>query len=108
MSARKRKNGPCVTHEECAQAMEPLRTTLQDVKNAIVGKDLRGGLVQQVNNLDNKVTNIVTEFEAERADAKKENEEKRKENFRWKLAALSFAFSFLGFLLEYAVNHFAH
>jgi hypothetical protein len=84
--------------------MGPLKDTLMDVKNALVGKDMRSGLVQQVNDLDNKVDNLINQSNAQKEERKK----REQENFRLKLAAVSFGFTLLGFILELVFNHFAH
>lgn len=104
MSSRKKHDGSGVTRQECFEAMDPIKSTLIDVKNALIGKDLRSGLVQQVNNLDNKVTNIITQWETE----KKENEKKHQENLKLKLAILSLAATFLGFFLKFVLSHFGY
>jgi len=104
MPGRKKYDGGCVTRQECVEAMEPLRNTLETVKNALVGQNLTGGLVKQMSDLSNKVTNLITQREEEKSEKK----EKHEETLKWKMAALGLAASFLGFLLEFVFNHFAH
>ena len=104
MSTRKKHDGSCVSRQECAEAMEPLKSTMETVKNALVGKDLRSGLVQQVNNLDNKVQNLITQSDEEKRQAEK----KRKEILRWKMAAVGFAATVFGIVLQFLFSHFTH
>lgn len=97
-----------MSRQECLETMEPVKNTLVEVKNALVGKDLRSGLVQQVINLDNKVSNLITQFEEQKAQDKEKTKKKDQENFRLKLATVSFGFTLFGFLVEFAFNHFIH
>jgi hypothetical protein len=101
---RKKHDGSCVTRLECAEAMEPMRGTLAEIKNALIGKDLTGGLVQQVNNLNSKVENLITQWN----EQKEKNKEKRAANLAWKLAAVGFASAVIGIVLEFVFSHFPH
>jgi hypothetical protein len=84
--------------------MDPLRSTLETVKNALVGENLSGGLVQQVNNLNIRVANLITQGN----EQKLQNKEKRENLLKWKLAAVGFAAVVIGYLLEFGLSHLAH
>lgn len=101
---RQKKNDCYVSRQECDGAMEPLRSTLETVKNALVGENMSGGLVQQVNNLNIRVANLITQGN----EQKLQNKEKQEKNLKWKLAAVGFAAIVIGYLLEFGLSHLAH
>jgi hypothetical protein len=93
----KKGNADCVTHAECSQTMEPLLKEIYAIKNALVGPDLRGGLVNQVTGIQNKLDDVI-----------KEREEQKKTNLKYKILTVSLAFTLIGIFVEAIVNHYLH
>lgn len=67
--------GKFVTRSECQSAMSRVATDIDTVKCALVGKDLRGGLVKDVADLIGKVDHII-----------QANQESNSIRLEWKLA----------------------
>lgn len=53
--SKKAKKNPsgCVTHAECAKIVTKFNGELQTIKNALIGEDMRGGIVKDVAEIKN-------------------------------------------------------
>ena len=73
-----------ISVEECAKCNNEIKDDLRTIKNALIGENMRGGIVNQITNLENKISDIA----AARACDEKEMEKKDDVKVRWKLATV--------------------
>lgn len=65
MSAHSGDNPGFVTRAECNQTSTDVKGELKTIREALVGPDMQGGLVQKVGTLQNTVDNLKKEREKE-------------------------------------------
>lgn len=94
---KKDEDGGCVTRSECSGIMTPLLKDVQTIRNALVGDDLRGGMVKELAEMrsEQKSVNGVNKEEKRTRELNLKLTEKRK----WALIALVFT------IVGYAVNY---
>jgi hypothetical protein len=56
----KRKDNPYVTHAECIQISGEIKNDLNTIKKTLVGEDMRGGLVKDVQEIKSATSAIKT------------------------------------------------
>jgi len=56
----KRKDNPYVTHAECIQVSGEIKSDLNTIKKTLVGEDMRGGLVKDVQEIKSATSAIKT------------------------------------------------
>lgn len=86
-----------MTRSECSGIMTPLLKDVQTIRNALVGDDLRGGMVKELAEMrsEQKSVNGVNKEEKRTRELNLKLTEKRK----WALIALVFT------IVGYAVNY---
>ena len=100
----------CVTHEECAKCNASLTDDLRTIKVALVGEDLRSGLVHEVSVLSLTLSGLIHRIDEDKAcvqkstDVKrdkdqKEKDTKRESSTRWKIMAFTTFAGFIGIIL---------
>jgi hypothetical protein len=102
LSKSKKNGSQYVTHSQCSETMSPIISDLKTIKNALVGENLLGGLVNQVSTMATKLDQVITEVD----NAKNEKKEKKKISSAWKIAALSAFSALLGILLGHLLDVF--
>jgi len=78
-----------VSRAECAAISTDLKADLKILKHALVGDDMRGGMVKDISNLTNKVDGIVANRVTDntaRQEEKKNELLKTELSLRWKIA----------------------
>lgn len=93
-----------VTHAQCSESMSPIVDDLKTIKNALVGQDLRGGLVNQVSTITTKLDQVISQVNEANHNAKNEKKEKKEISLRWKLAAFSAIGAILGILIGHLLD----
>lgn len=89
-----------ITMEECVKCNNGLKDELRSIKVALLGEDMRSGLVQQTNELTQTLKALTKDREEEKSEI-----EKRKERLqRWKLAAFTVAAGLIGILLGHLLD----
>ena len=104
-SERKRKNNggsQFVTHSECRDTTDIVKADLRILKVAMVGVDLRGGMLKDFTDLRSQVDKLLTSKE----ETKVLDKEKRESALRWKLLAVGFACTLAGFVGQYLLSRF--
>jgi hypothetical protein len=89
LSSRRKRDGDCVTREECSQISGHISEEVNLVLDAIRGKDLRGGLVADIANIQKDMVNIrndVANMRKEVKDVLDSDREKKALSTRWKIA----------------------
>lgn len=84
-----------ITIEECQKCNGDLKDDLKTIKNALIGENMRGGLVQQVNELATTLQDLITD----KSDEKKDVDDKKVRSQRWKIAAFTAFAGILGIFL---------
>lgn len=59
-SKKKPNNPPYITTDDCERRMTPVVEDIAVIKKALVGDDLRGGLVKEIAEMNAKMNGIVT------------------------------------------------
>jgi hypothetical protein len=60
MAKKRRDNPSFVTHEECMQISGDIKSDLNTIKKTLVGDDMRGGLVKDVQEIKSATSAIKT------------------------------------------------
>lgn len=94
--SKKKDNPIYVTRAECARISSEVREDLEILKTALVGKDLRGGIVADIS----AVKAQVEELAKVQADMVAKEREKRETYLRWKIAAFSFLATIIGIIIK--------
>jgi len=100
LSSRKKANGGFVTRAECSAMMEQNSCDIKDIKKAIIGEDLRGGLVRDVGLIKDQIH----EMQTAQANQKKAAEGKQQSILTWKTTAVVVLFSLGSALLTYFLS----
>jgi len=66
MPKKKSPTSTYVTHSECAEISGQIRKEITVIKNSLVGEDMRGGLVKDVESMKNSVETIKTYIDNEK------------------------------------------
>jgi len=82
-----------VTREECIKAMEQVAIDIKVMKRALVGEDMRGGIVKDIAELKSKINefNHVSTVKAELS-------------LRWKIAILGSLVALIGILADLIIR----
>jgi hypothetical protein len=75
------RNGRMMSKADCAKAMQPLEGDIKQIREALVGVDLRGGLVKDVQQLNSKLDDIIDDAKS----AKQLAAEVRDSTRQWRL-----------------------
>ena len=78
-----------VLRVECAQNVATIKADLGVIKNALIGSDLRGGLVNDVAELKINLANIAIEQNKLKTNTSAENSQKKELSTRVKIAIIS-------------------
>jgi hypothetical protein len=93
----KKRNSQWVSRAECAQISGQISSELSVLRNALVGEDLRSGLVKDISDLKNDVKGIKQYV----------NDEKTKGR-DWRLLGFSLLASILGGTVVAVITYFLH
>lgn len=78
-----------VTEEICAKRVSEMKTDLATIKKALIGEDMRGGIVKDL-------ADLILKFNA--------NEESKETSLRWKLIVFSAVSALLGTVLGIIID----
>jgi len=104
MPGKKENGGAYVTKTQCRQEMRPLRDDVRTIKDALLGKDLRSGLVLQVTEFKNKLEQVIKQKQDEQETFKEEQRQHKQTIARLKIATVAFGFTLVGII----INHLWH
>jgi hypothetical protein len=91
--SEKKDNPGFVTHVECTATMLPLLEDIAMIKKALIGEDMKGGIVKDFNDMKNDISDI------------KDNQtEKKVQRDKWKWTSIGLAFTIVGFLVKYGLD----
>jgi hypothetical protein len=99
MSLRK-----CVTVEECQKCNNLITDDLKTIKTALIGEDLLGGLVFQVNEITASLQLLKEKASAQAGHDEKEKDVKRESSTRWKLAVFTVVSGLIGVFIGLIVR----
>jgi hypothetical protein len=74
-----------ITVEDCKETREQILHELKTIKKAIIGDDLRGGMVAQVNNNSNQLAQLQEDFNDFVNGREKEKKQSAELSNKWKL-----------------------
>jgi len=98
---------------ECQKRLDEMKDDLRLVKSALVGTDMRGGLVNQVNTLSERLSDIITtqKLTDNHRDAEKKEEKQDKRAgmdraTRWKISIVGVISGLLGVIIGHLLDLF--
>jgi hypothetical protein len=103
LSRRRRHDdgGSFVTRAECSAISTDIKADLKIVKSAVVGEDLRGGMVKDIGDLKLKVDAIASTNTSDKAERKQNDREKRDTSLKYKIALLSLLSAVIGAVITH-------
>jgi len=104
----KKKNngsGSPVTRAECGAKMEPLTDDVSQIKRALIGDDLQGGLVKKFDTLDNKLGDVLKKHEEEKKELKKRADYSRRMKIAIITAFIGAFGSIIYLTVDFALKH---
>jgi hypothetical protein len=102
MSERKKTDGGCVTRGECNSIMNPMLEDIRTIRNCLIGLDLKGGLVKDIEEMKSEMKSAHKESEEDKKAAKLKNIF----NNKVKLALFSLVCGLVGYGVKYLIDKF--